>query len=279
MLSTPLRKRLYSFCLGLLVLGLVVACQPSFPNAASPATRATPGEDCRMIPHTLGETCVPLSPQRVVTLTHIDNALAVGIKPIGAATKNDNKVSTLLPEQAAGIENVGLLGEPNLEKIVQLKPDLILAAYPRPNYEQLSAIAPTVLFWDQDPAYQHWQDMFLAYAEALGKTQAANDILNDYQQRTVELSATLGDRLSTTEISIVNFWASDVRLYLKQSFAGQILEDIGLPRPPAQDKDEWSTEHLSLEAIPQMAGDVIFLAIGGHEQSKLNQLILVAVNT
>lgn len=255
------------------MLGWIVACQPSSPNVVSPATRAIPGEDCRMISHTLGETCVPLFPQRVVTLTHLDNALAVGIKPIGAATKNDNQISTLLPKQAAGIENVGLLGEPNLEKLVQLKPDLILAAYPRPNYEQLSAIAPTVFFWDQDPVYQHWQDMFRAYAEALGKTQVANNILSDYQQRTVELVAALGDRLSTTEISIVNFWASDVRLYLKQSFAGQILEDIGLPRPPAQDKDKWSTEHLSLEAIPQMAGDVIFLTLGGHEKSKLNQFI------
>ena len=111
---------------------------------------------------------MPLQPQRVVTLTHLDNALALGVKPIGAATQNDNQFSTFLPAQAEGIENVGLFGEPSLEKLVQLKPDLILLAYPKQNYEQLSAIAPTVVFWDQDPNYEHWQDTFSAYADALG---------------------------------------------------------------------------------------------------------------
>jgi iron complex transport system substrate-binding protein len=80
-----------------------------------------------------------------------------------------------------------------------------------------------------------------------------------------------GDRLSHTQTSCVNFFANDVRIYLKQFFGGQILEEVGLPRPLAQDQEEWSIENLSLEFIPQMAGDVIFLMLGGHEKSKLEQ--------
>ncbi|MEO0768014.1 MAG: iron-siderophore ABC transporter substrate-binding protein [Cyanobacteria bacterium J06649_4] len=259
------------------MIGLVVACQrtssvaPESLPASLPASRGDSSESCRIISHSMGETCVPLQPQRVVTLTHLDNALALGVKPIGAATQNDNQFSTFLPAQAEGIENVGLFGEPSLEKLVQLKPDLILLAYPKQNYEQLSAIAPTVVFWDQDPNYEHWQDTFSAYADALGKTQVAEDILGRYGQRVSQLREALGDRRTSTKISLVNFFASDVRLYLKESFGGQILEEIGLPRPASQDKDDWSIEHLSLEAIPQMDGDVMFLTLGAHEQSKLDQ--------
>ncbi len=184
-----------------------------------------------------------------------------------------NQFRSFLPEQTEGIENVGLIGQPNLEKIVRLKPDLILGTYPKEIYEQLSKIAPTVIFGDEDEAYLHWQNGFKAYANVLGKTQEAERILNQYQQRVRQFQTQMGDRLTKTHVSLVNFFATDVRLYFKQVFGGQILEEVGLPRPLAQDKDEWSIENLSLEAIPQMAGDVIFLILGGHEPSKLEQFI------
>ncbi|NCJ07710.1 ABC transporter substrate-binding protein [Synechococcales cyanobacterium C] len=264
-------QKIHSLFLLILILGLIITCQHKTLEKSAPSARYSTTEDCRTISHSMGETCVPNEPQKVVVLTHLDNTLTLGIKPIGASTKNDNKFSSLLIEQTKEIENVGLLGEPSLEKLVQLNPDLIVLAYPRQIYTQLSEIAPTVLFWDQDEAYENWKDIFNAYANVLGKTKEANEILNDYQQRVIDFRNAMGDRLSNTEVSIVNFFANDVRLYLKQSFAGQILEEVGLPRPPEQDKDEWSVEHLSLEAIPQMAGDVIFLTLGGHEQSKLDQ--------
>jgi iron complex transport system substrate-binding protein len=48
---------------------------------------------------------------------------------------------------------------------------------------------------------------------------------------------------------------------MNKSFSGQILNDVGLPRPPAQDKEKVN-ENVSLELIPQMGGDAIFLVKG-----------------
>jgi iron complex transport system substrate-binding protein len=260
--------------LSLLVILWIAACQGSIldlSGSSSIPKQSTPATDCRLIKHTMGETCVPVNPQRVVVLTALDSVLALGIQPVGAATLDGGKFRSFLPDQTRSIESVGLIGQPSLEKIVRLKPDLILATYPRELYDQLSRIAPTVIFWDEDAAYLHWQDGFKAYANTLGKTQEADRILNQYQQRISEFRLQMGDRLSKTQVSLVNFFAADVRLYLKQVFGGQILEEIGLPRPPSQDKNEWSIENLSIEAIPQMAGDAIFLILGGHEPSKLKQ--------
>jgi iron complex transport system substrate-binding protein len=219
----------------------------------------------------MGETCVPVNPQRVVALTALDNVLSLGVKPVGAASLDGGKFRSFLPEQAKGIESVGLIGQPNLEKIVQLKPDLILGTYPGEIYSQLSKIAPTVIFWDSDATYQRWQAGFRGYAEALGKTEEADRILNEYQQRVRQFQAGMKDRLAKLQVSLVNFFATDVRIYFKQCLGGQILEEVSLSRPPFQDKDDWSIESLSLEAIPQMTGDVIFLILGGHESSKLEQ--------
>ena len=81
----------------------------------------------------------------------------------------------------------------------------------------------------------------------------------------------MGNRLSNTQVSLVNFYANDVRIYFKDFFGGEMLEEVGLSRPLAQDKNERHTD-LSLETIPQMAeGDVIFVMLGNHEQSKLDR--------
>ncbi|MBW4514803.1 MAG: iron-siderophore ABC transporter substrate-binding protein [Timaviella obliquedivisa GSE-PSE-MK23-08B] len=221
----------------------------------------------------MGETCVPVSPQRIVVLTALDSVLVLGVKPIGAATYEMNQFRSFLTEQTEGIENIGVIGQPSLEKIVRLQPDLIMGTYPIEIYAQLSKIAPTVIFFDGDKAYSKWQNAFKAYADVLGKTQEADRILNEYQQRVGEFRARMGEQISKTQVSLVNFFATDVRIYFKQCIGGQVIEEAGFLRSPFQDKDEWSVENLSLEAIPQMAGDVIFLLLGGHEPSKLDQFI------
>ena len=260
------------FLLLILTVVLVIACQNNTSKKLDPNTKPSSTEDCRVISHSMGETCVPNNPQRIIMLNHLDNALVLGIKPVGAVTvEGTKKFDSLLPQQTKGIESIGLRGEPSLEKIIQLKPDLIMSSYPKKNYQLLSAIAPTVLFDDSDKAYKNWKDRFRAYANALGKTQAANEILNTYQQRVAEFGRAMGDRLSNTQVSLVNFYAIYVRIYFKQFFGGQILEEVGLSRPPAQDRDRWKID-LALEAIPQMVGgDAIFLMLGNHDRAKLEQ--------
>ena len=183
--------------------------------------------------HALGKTCVPIAPQRVVVLDILDNVLALGVKPVGATTWDNGNFRTYLPDQTTEIAKVGLLEQPNIESILSLKPDLILGTYwgdAQGIYERLSPIAPTVLVGNgRDIAWKEW---LKTYAEALGKTQ----------------------------VSVVSFWET-VRLYMHKSFSGQILNDVGLPRPPAQDREKVN-EDVSLELIPQMGGDAIFLVLG-----------------
>ncbi|WP_049761806.1 MULTISPECIES: ABC transporter substrate-binding protein [Cyanophyceae] len=106
--------------------------------------------------HALGETCVPLEPQRIVTLggTTLESALAMDIQPLAAQTD----VLLHLETQLADIE---ILGWPlNLEKIVALKPDLIIGladGQEQTTYDLLSQIAPTVLANNQNSG--HWQEI------------------------------------------------------------------------------------------------------------------------
>jgi iron complex transport system substrate-binding protein len=85
-------------------------------------------------------------------------------------------------------------------------------------------------------------------------------MLNEYDNRIKYFQQQMGEKRSQTKVSVVMFW-DGVRIYMKKSFSGGILSDLGLPRPPEQDKDKVA-EDISLELIPKMAGDAIFLMIG-----------------
>lgn len=223
----------------------------------------------RVVSHAMGETKVPLYPQRVIVLGGLDNILALGIKPIAATTLGDNNFLKYLDHLTDGIEKIGTNGQPNLEKILYLKPDLILGLnWDADLYENLSQIAPTVLAEDDID----WKQWLRKFAEALGETEKAENLLQEYDQRIKDLREKLGDNLTKTQVSLVNFWANSARIYMNRSFSGSIIKEIGFSRPVYQDKDK-TQENVSLELIPQMAGDAIFLILGGHNKSKLRQFI------
>ncbi|HYW19660.1 MAG TPA: iron-siderophore ABC transporter substrate-binding protein [Nodularia sp. (in: cyanobacteria)] len=215
----------------------------------------------------MGETKIPLHPQRVVILGGLDNVLALGVKPIACTTLSDLNFPGYLQSLTSGVEKIGTNGQPNLEKILYLKPDLILGfSWDAELYEQLSQIAPTVLADEE----REWKDWLKKYAEALGETAKAEKLLQEYEQRIESLRQKMGENLSQTKVSLVNFWANYTRLYMHRSFSGSILKEIGLLRPLYEDKDKVQ-ENISLELIPQIGGDVIFLILGGHNESRLKK--------
>ncbi|WP_199329052.1 iron-siderophore ABC transporter substrate-binding protein [Coleofasciculus sp. FACHB-1120] len=215
----------------------------------------------------MGETKVPVNPQRVIVLGNLENVLALGIKPVGATTLGDGNFPSYLRNETEEVAKLGINGQPSMEKILLLKPDLILGwSWDEGIYGKLSKIAPTVFVEGSIT----WKEWLRTFAEALGKTQEAEKLLSNYNHRVETFREQMGDRLSQIQVSVVNFWADQVRIYMKRSFSGLILNDIGMPRPSAQNKDK-NSENLSLELIPKMQGDAIFLVLGEGEESKLTQ--------
>ncbi|PSB04554.1 iron-siderophore ABC transporter substrate-binding protein, partial [filamentous cyanobacterium CCP2] len=258
-----------SIFLGLLAfLVVVVSGSACTPNAN---TQANPDAECRVIQHVMGETCVPINPQRIVVLGGLDYALSLGIKPIGS---DGVSREFYLQEFADGIEEVGGNNAPSLEKILALKPDFILGGdYVNSNYNALSQIAPTVII-----AYDHsgeWKNFFMRYAEVLGKTAEAEQVMVRYYQRLEDFQQQMGTRATEIDVSIVRVYPTHVNLYLKDSFCGTVVADAGLSRPPSQDFMASEAQRLfsnpiqyevSRETIPEINGDVIFLWTYGHQE-------------
>jgi iron complex transport system substrate-binding protein len=222
------------------------------------ALAAVPMTMAREITHAMGVTDVPDDPQRIVVLTNegTEALLAVGITPVGA-------VKSFLGDPwydhiAAEMADVTVVGEEsavNLEAIAALQPDLIIGNKTRQEkiYEQLSAIAPTVM---AERLRGDWKINMALYTDAAGKGAEGAAALAAFDARTAKLAEEAGPLLDE-EISLVRFMAGKTRIYYNDTFAGLILKQIGFKRPPAQDLPTFADD-VGKERIPDFAGDRLF---------------------
>lgn len=226
----------------------------------------TPGAESedgfRTITDSKGDVQVPVNPQRVVVLDgpQLDACLAVGVTPVGAVTGFDGApFPAYLGNGTEGIENVGTIGEPNLEQIINLEPDLIISSSLRHEeiYGQLSEIAPTVF---SVAVSDDWRANFQLYTNALNRQTEAEEVAAAFDTRIAEFQEATADERASWSISVLRFLSDHARLYYDTSFIGTILAAADLPRPESQispDPEEIHTR-ISQEQISLADGSHIF---------------------
>ncbi|MBE9077522.1 iron-siderophore ABC transporter substrate-binding protein [Romeria aff. gracilis LEGE 07310] len=262
--------------IGILTFVFVSACGGNAPRQPSSQVDNSSTEAVRVVKHAFGETKISMNPQRVVVLaTGLDTVLSLGVNPVGS-TQVPGKYFRgydYLNNRLGEIASVGHLDSPNLEVIAALEPDLILGAKAwdsQNNYNLLSQIAPTVIAEVETSG--EWERMLNKYAEALGKTDKAEQILADYHARIEEFQAQMGDRLKQTEVSIVRVLQDGLNIYLEDSSCGAIVADAGLPRPPYQTNPQNSfSMEIGKESLYKIDGDVIFAWTFASDQEMANE--------
>ncbi|MBD2345782.1 iron-siderophore ABC transporter substrate-binding protein [Anabaena subtropica] len=221
--------------------------------------------ETQIVNHALGAVKIPVKPQRVVVLHDmllLDPVLALGVKPIGVTSCSackEERFRGIPSNLVADIPEVGGISQPDIEKILALKPDLILGTNFQKNYYQLlSAIAPTVLI-DYRKLYD-FKERLQYIAQVLGKGDRAKEVITKYQQRIQELRQQLGEKLETKTISVIyllgqgqafSVYRSDYLAY------GQIISDVGLRA--IQENQKEIEQKLSIEVLPQYDADVLFI--------------------
>lgn len=228
------------------------------PSAPDPAAGAT-----RSVTHAAGVTEVPADPQRIVVLTSsaLDAACAVGLweRVAGAVTLDGARPQPMyLGYGVLKVPSVGPIGQPDPARIAELKPDLILGdvAPAAGGYEALSAIAPTVLIGSGGS----WQSDFAAYASGMGRRGAADTALTNYLTEARDVGTAINARQS--QASVLRFTADTTQVQGTDTFAAQILSDVGVQRPTAQRGTSYdiTTDDLATKA----EGDIIYVMFAGE---------------
>ncbi|WP_262109789.1 iron-siderophore ABC transporter substrate-binding protein [Aeromonas sp. Marseille-Q5825] len=205
---------------------------------------------------------VPDDPRRVVVLSELDldSALTLGVQPVG--TVNGRGQGTLprylLDKAGKAIQVVGDLDNPNLEKLIDLEPDLILTGQTKPELlALLQEIAPTVVTgnWGEP-----WKTVFNRSANVMNKEAEAKAFLARYDARLAQARSKLAKHQGE-QVSIVRWNPKGPSYMHGGTFASSVVTEMGLARPAHQigDKSPHSPA-LSLESLNLLDGD--WLVVG-----------------
>jgi len=272
---TLTRRRTLAATAMVLAASLGLSACGTDSGSDSDAKKGSSDKGTRVVKTVHGDVEVPNGPRRVVVLdtAELDSAITLGVKPVGS-TRSDVASGFLkyLPkEKVQGIENVGNIMAPNLEKIAALKPDLILGSNIRDKdrYDELSKIAQTVF---TETTGAPWKENFLMHADALGKKNEAKKVIERYEEQVEEVTQALGgpEEAKKLSVSVIRFVeGADTRIYGKENYIGTILADVGVSRPAIADKapDGFSLD-VSPEKVDQGDADVVFYtSYGAPEKS------------
>jgi iron complex transport system substrate-binding protein len=219
---------------------------------------------CRMVQHKLGETCIPIHPQRIVVLDEyylLDSISALGIKPVGYAPCSICIPSITLSKLVADIPDVGDIAAPSLEKILSLKPDLILGLdWQKQFYPLLSKIAPTVMIDDSEKIGFKKNLEYLS--EILDKSDQFEIIWIEYNGRIQKFRQQLGEKLQTKTVSVIGIHGASLFYAKKPEFTifGQVMLDAGIQFSPAHESIKTNGYHsISIETLPDWDADFLFV--------------------
>ncbi|MGC7095260.1 ABC transporter substrate-binding protein [Amycolatopsis lurida] len=223
----------------------------------------------RTIDHVMGSATLETQPKTVAALdsSYVDAALALETNVV-AYTKYRNYDS--LPDYLGesrkygeGAQQIGPLENPDVEKLYDIKPDLIVSAKVRHEkfYEQFTKVAPTVF---SQTTGGTWKDNLRLLARALGKESLAEQKIGDYEKRAKRIGDEIKAKLGKDpKVSVVRFVEGEptVRLYSSASYPGIVMADAGIDRPDGQpDNKEKISVDLSQEDITKLDGDMLFVA-------------------
>ncbi|GGM38077.1 ABC transporter substrate-binding protein [Paraliobacillus quinghaiensis] len=205
-----------------------------------------------------GPVEVPANPQRVVVLSsYAGNVIALDTPLVGVDSWSMG--NPLYAEKLEGVEEVS---EENLEKIIELNPDLIIGLSSTKNLDKISEIAPTVTFaWGElDYLTQH-----LEIGKVLNKEEEAQAWIDDYKQRAQtlgeEVKAEIGEDATVTVIENFN---KDLYVFGDNWARGTELlyQEMGLNMPEKVKETALEPGYytISMEVLPEFVGDYLIVS-------------------
>ena len=212
---------LYLLAILAIISGLLLYYLPDMTsghNAESNNTSQTFKE--KTIVHDFGTTELKKVPKRIVILDNLYGEILnpLDITPVGATTgqADSQEFSTLFKKQYkdAKVVSVGWQGNPDLDKIAELKPDLILMTGEQEDlYEELSETAPTVGYQINTDENWDYHETSLKVAEIFDKRDEMKKDLDRVDAREAVFAENVKAKFGNQKLMYLRVTDNDIRYY------------------------------------------------------------------
>ena len=253
---------IYMFCIIVLVLS---ACggdkneenKTDQHNAKASAT--SDNGEMRTITHLDKEYEIPKSAERIViagAMESFEDSLMLDVHPVGAVTVG-GEYPEIFTNVVKDAQPIGEKTEPNLDEILQLEPDVILAStkFPDEMKEKLKKIAPMVeISHISSDGFENLKTL----ADITGNEELADKAIEDYENKLTEAKEELKD-MEAENILAIRIRGGELYVYPDDVYLNLAMyHEIGLPIPEVVQKAE-AQEVITLEKLAEVDPDVIFV--------------------
>ncbi|TDP00506.1 ABC transporter substrate-binding protein [Marinomonas balearica] len=216
-----------------------------------------------------GAVTVDDNAERIVTLYEgaLDALTAMDVEVLGSiSTRGGDGVAQYISDQVPNIQIVGTTKETNIEAVLGLRPDVIMAPYylSESQYKILSKIAPTIAPNFDRSKSSVWEEETLFFAKAIGKTAQAQRAIEDVHQLAEKTKSQLESSIPAEkrEAMLARWMPQGPIVMADYLFANGLLSSVGL-EPTHKNLLRGKRPHsspLSLENLSVIDTDWLFLA-------------------
>lgn len=277
-------KKLYSLLVLLfLVTGIIAGCGANEENSATNEGNATTDQaestKDSAFPVTITDALdekvtIEKDPEKIVSLipsnTEILFDLGAGEEVVGVSDFAN------YPEETADIEKIGGM-EFNVEKIISLKPDLVLAHgssahNSEAGLQQLRDAGITVLVVNDATSFDGVYDSIEMIGQATGETEQAETTISDMKQQLEDIQAKAEEISEDDEKEVFVEVAPAPEIFSpgKNTFMDDMLTMIHA-KNVTHDQDGWN--QIDQEAIIKANPDVIITTYGYYTENPIKQVL------
>jgi len=231
---------------------------------ASATQAARPAYEPVTVRHKLGETVIKTLPQRVAALdmNEVDFLDELGV-PVAGMPKDFVPHFLAKYRDAPGVQDMGAIVQPNLERVHAAKPDLILiTSLQAKHYKELSEIAPTIHFDVdyRDSQVRHIEvirDHLLTLGRIFGKEELARAKAAELDAKVAEVRRVTQDRPETALVVLHN--NGSFSSFGIQSRYGFVFDALGVKLAGPAAETGLHGQPISSEFIQQANPDILYV--------------------
>jgi iron complex transport system substrate-binding protein len=227
---------------------------------------------------------------RVVSLEWMQTEMlaSLGVEPVGAAdvAGYTSWVGTSVPLSTEP-EDVGTRGEPSVEAIAGLEPDLIVgvtSSIPEGAMEQMARIAPIALFDGADAAdpLGYVEDTFRDIATLVGAEDAADEVVAATEQTIADNAAAIADAgLEGAPVVFASPYAEGanvtIRMHGPRSAFQAVATEMGLGSATEDPGDDaYGLSYVDVEGLTALPADTRFLYWGIDDEDDVVETTLAS---
>lgn len=225
-------------------LALVACGQTTSQDQAGSDATATASDDCKNVATSTGPVDLTDSFGRKVTLDkpaervvslewqQTEDLLTLCVNPVGVADTKGYGTWVSAEKLPEGTTDLGTRGEPNIEALLQTDPDLIVVEAYTANDEIINTLAkydiPVLATKGADAtgSIENMENTFELIAEATGREERAEAVLDEFDDALDQAADTLADRKGT-EFVYFDAYIDGANVTIRPFGKGALVADIG----------------------------------------------------